>query len=117
MAGGLAMSRTISEPDWKVFRKFHSIARDRFCERILAEVTRVVSDSTRTIHERYLAVYRLLHERDRELAEAFDDLRRSTALLRLAQIQSHELLTEEEMSHFSTESRNVVQSFLDIWRM
>ena len=32
------MQRTITEPDWKVFRQLHPVALDRFCQRVLAEV-------------------------------------------------------------------------------
>jgi hypothetical protein len=104
--------RTISEPDWKVFRKLQPVALERFCQRILAEIAQVAADGNKTNHERYLAVYRLIQRRDKQVAEAFNDLRRSTAYLQLAVIQSHGLLTEEEMARFSPEARAVVQVFL-----
>jgi hypothetical protein len=28
----------IGEPDWKLFRQLHPIARERFCERVLSEL-------------------------------------------------------------------------------
>lgn len=103
------MSRAISEPDWKRFRQLQRIALERFCQRVLSEIDRAASDVNKTSHERYLAVCQLIERRDRELADAFNDLRRSTALQQLARIQSHELLTEEEMAGFSAATRNVVQ--------
>jgi hypothetical protein len=57
------------------------------------------------MRRRYLAVFQLIQRRDRELANTFDDLRRSTALRELALIQSHELLSDEEFGRFSVETR------------
>jgi hypothetical protein len=105
------MAHTISEPDWKLFRKLREIALDRFCQRVLAEVESLTVDNTKTAHERYLAVFRLIERRDRELATLFDNPRRSAALQQLVSIQSHSLLTEDEMSRFSPETRAVVQAF------
>jgi hypothetical protein len=110
------MSHTIRESDWKVFREFHAIALERFCQKVLAEVEDLAAAADKTNHERYLAVFQLIKRRDKELAYAFDDIRRSTALRQLAYIRSHELLTEEEMSRFSPETRHVVQGFLAVWR-
>jgi hypothetical protein len=108
------MTRTISEADWRVFRRLHPVALERFCEQILSDVKRLASQGKKTSHERYLAVFKLLNRRNREMADAFDDMRRSTAFLRVACIQSHQLLTEEEMSLFSPETRAAVQAFLEL---
>jgi hypothetical protein len=99
----------INEADWKVLRELKTIALERFCERALSELSGVASASGKSANERYLAVFDLVHRRNDELAKAFDDLRRSTAMLRLACIKSYGLLTEEEMGRFSPETRN----FLD----
>ena len=66
----------------------------------------IASDATTTPHERHLEICKLVRERDRILGDAFDDMRRSTALLRLSVIHSHGLLTEEEMARFSPEARD-----------
>jgi hypothetical protein len=55
------------------------VALDRFCERVLSEISQISSDSNKTRHQRYVAIFKLLERRDRELADAFNDLRRSTA--------------------------------------
>jgi hypothetical protein len=110
------MSRGIRESDWKLFRQLHRVALERFCEQVLSEIVSAASDASQTSHERYLVVYELVHRRNQELADAFDDLRRSTAIQKLADIQSHKLLTEEEMSRFGVEARNEIQMILDIWR-
>jgi len=114
--GAGKMSRDIRESDWKLFRELRTIAPERFCQQVLNEIDRLASDPRRTSHEQYLAVFRLLQRRDRELADAFNDLRRSTALRQLACIQSHKLLTEDEMARFSPDVRDFVQWFLETQR-
>ncbi|MDB5313115.1 MAG: hypothetical protein JWO38_7317 [Gemmataceae bacterium] len=110
------MERTISEPDWKVFRQLQPIALDRFCQRVLAEVGRLAADTGKGSHERYLAVFKLMERRDEELAHAFNDMRRSTAFQQLASICFHSLLADEEFARFSPETRQAVEVFLELWR-
>jgi hypothetical protein len=111
------MSRTIRESDWKLFRELHPVALERFCQRVLAEVEQIASFADKTNHERYLAVSQLLKRRDIELAKAFDDARRSTALQQLACLQTEALLTEVEMARFSLETRETVRALLETYRV
>jgi len=106
------MVREISERDWKVFRELRPIALDRFCERVLADLGSVASEAGKSAHERYLAVFQLFQSRDEELVQMFDTLRRSTALLQIAAIRNRGLMTDQEFSRFSPETRDVVETFL-----
>jgi hypothetical protein len=103
--------RELSESDWKVFRKLHALALDRFCQRILADVRRLTSDTSESHHKRYLDLYEFVKRKDRELAEMFDNPRRSVAFEQMALIWSKNLVTEEEMSGFSLRAREVVDFF------
>jgi hypothetical protein len=107
------MSREIFESDWKLFRELHPIALERFCERLLSDVTELATTTGKTAHERYLALFKLLEDRNEELAGAFDDFRRSTACRQLAIIRSRGLLTDEEFARFSPETRAMVQIWLE----
>lgn len=102
----------IKEPDWKVLRRVHPLALERFCERVLAEVDRVLRDDAKDHHARYLQIFRIIQQRDREIARLFDNPRRSHALTMLAQIRSHGLLTEDEFSSLSPETRDAIQMLL-----
>jgi hypothetical protein len=105
------MTRTILESDWKLFRALHPVALERFCEQVLSEVGQLASEADKSAHERYLGVYQLLRRRDKELAQAFNDLRRSTALLQLAILRARGLVTDEEFARFSPETRAVLQVY------
>jgi hypothetical protein len=101
------MARQISERDWKLFRRLQPVALERFCGRVLADVTRVAAGPG-SAHERYLAAYRLVRERDRELAAAFDGPSRSMAWEQLGLIVRAGLMTDDEVAGFSDETRAAV---------
>jgi len=94
----------IHESDWRVFRRLHSIALERFSKRVLEEVREAAACET-DYHDCYRRVYKLIRNRDKTMAAAFDDPRRSTAFLLLANIIDEELLTAEELKQFSHEAQ------------
>ncbi|MCW3054647.1 MAG: hypothetical protein JWN14_3817 [Chthonomonadales bacterium] len=110
------MFRSISEPDWKLFRRLQPLCLDRFCQRVLAEIDHITADTEKTHHERYLDIFQLIKQRDKELEYAFDAPRRSTALQQLAYIYAHDLLTPEEMAGFSVETRDAVRMMAGFWQ-
>ena len=103
------MEDRLSESDWKYLsQRLQPVALDRFCRRALADLGRIAEDEATGSHERYLAVFHLIEERDRELASAFDDMRRSTAFWRLLRMRSLGLVTDEELAGFSDETRGEI---------
>ena len=67
------MEQPIRETDWRLLRKLHPVALDRFSRRILDEIAVIMGDSRHTAHERYLSVYRRIERRTREMQQAFDE--------------------------------------------
>src|ERR1700730_7202986 len=98
------MVREIKESDWKLFRRLHAVAVERFCQQVIEEINRATSNCTEDYHKRYLEVFNLMMDRNEEMARAFDDPRRSTAFFLLANIKASDLLTDEEFSQFSPET-------------
>ncbi len=92
---------TISESDWKIFRRLSAVALDRHCANSLHMVREVTDDTTLTNHQRYQKLFSLLHERDDDVALTFNNPRRSNALQQLGLICSMNLLTDAEFSEFS----------------
>jgi hypothetical protein len=103
------MRDQIRESDWKILRDLKQLALERLCERILGEIAAVAIATSRGAHERYLDVFELIGRRNREIANAFDDLRRSNAIIKLATMRSYGLLTDEEFQRFSDETREIVE--------
>ncbi|MCX6980363.1 MAG: hypothetical protein NTV08_06375 [Verrucomicrobia bacterium] len=106
-----AMTRTIPESDWKLFRQLHPIALSRLCQQVLDDIAAIVADKKTIAHERYLKIYKLVQQRDQTIGELFNDLRRSTAIMRLLAICSHNLITEDEIGRFTQETRDVISHF------
>lgn len=102
----------IPERDWRVFRDLRELALERFCERVLREIGSISAATDSSWHQRYGAVCGLLQNRDKELARAFDGLSRSRSMLQLAEMQSHGLLTVEELGRFTPETRERLKVLL-----
>lgn len=92
---------SIPESDWKTFKVLRERALARLCDQILSDVATTIADETVSSHDRYLRVYSQVRNHDREIAQLFDGYSRSRALFQLALMQSHDLLTPEELSRFS----------------
>jgi hypothetical protein len=99
------------EPDWMVLGRVHPLALERFCGRVPAEIDRVSHDGATGHLAGYLQIFRILQQRDREMAHLCDNPRRSHALTMLAQIRRG-LLTEDEFSSLSPETRGAIQMLL-----
>lgn len=104
------MPAHIKESDWKVFKQVRADALERFCQRILSEIQRTADNKSLTAHQRYLAVYKLLEQRDDEIADAFNDFRRSTASLQIGIMYSLGLLKDDELARFSPEIQDRVKA-------
>jgi len=98
----------IAEPDWKIFKKIHAAALERFSQRILLESRAICDDESLSAHERYIRLYKHIQKRNDEMARAFNDYRRSTAKICLKHMVYMDLVTDEEFSQLSPE----LQAFL-----
>jgi hypothetical protein len=99
----------VPESDWKTFRELRQVALQRFCKRVLEELLSVIRDDSRSDHDRYLAVFRLVQERDEQLAHAFNDPARSRMILQLAAIHALGLLLPGELGRFTQDTRRVIE--------
>jgi hypothetical protein len=55
------MPLEITESDWKIFRRLHAVALERFCQRVIGEINRASANCTENYHERYLEVFSTHH--------------------------------------------------------
>jgi len=108
------MSSDFPESDWRRFKEVHTRLLDRYCSRILEEVAGATRDAGGSAHDRYLKVYKLIEEHDKQMANAFDDFRRSTAVMQLGIMRRMKLLTDEELSLFSEQTRTRVEGIASL---
>lgn len=100
---------SIPESDWKRFKDVKAAALERFCERVLQECKEVIEDRGHSAHERYVQLFRLIRERDKELAAAFDYHSRSKVLMQLIAMRQLGVVKDEELEGFSLETRDSVE--------
>jgi hypothetical protein len=107
------MPLTIKESDWKLFRRLHKVALERFCKQVIQDVNKVTADVQGDFHKHYIALWKLIRDRDQEIAYAFNDMRRSTAIAMIANVHELDLFTPEEFSEFSPETRDTVDRIVE----
>ena len=90
----------LSEKDWRAFKALKADALERYCALILAESAALSVDMERSAHERYLAMYALIHQHNRSMAKAFDGHSRSQARYQLRMMHTMGLVTDEDMQRF-----------------
>lgn len=100
---------TIPESDWRRFKNLKRVVLERFCEGVLEECQRILADPGPGAHDRYLRLFRLTRERDRELARAFDGQSRSKAIVQLVAMRRLGLVRDEELHQFTPDTRRAVE--------
>jgi len=103
----------LPECDWKHLRMVAQAALDRFCTRVLDESRAIIADDAASAHDRYLQLFRLIEKRDRGMAAAFNDMRRSTAFERLAAMIQLGVITDEDLSGFTPNTREIVRFLME----
>jgi hypothetical protein len=103
------MAAHLPESDWKKFRRLREVALERLCDRTLKEIVRLATNASSGSHQKYLAIYEFIQKRDREMASAFNDPRRSRALQQLSAMHALGLLEVGELDVFTDETREAVE--------
>jgi hypothetical protein len=109
----IAMS--LPERDWRLLRSLHDVALDRYCTQVLEECAAVTRATESSAHEKYLRLFRLIKARDNSIAGAFNDLRRSTAIQRLAGMMLLGVVTDEDLAPFSQSTRESATALAEIF--
>jgi len=105
---------SIPERDWRLLRSAQSAALERYCTRVLDECATAIRGAE-PAHDRYLRLFRLLQERNAAMAAAFDDLRRSTAIQRLAVMIALGAVTDAELDLFSAPTREAAKALAEMY--
>ena len=103
------------ESDWRVLRSVHDEALERYCTRVLDDVVQIARGEG-TAHERYLRVFRAVDDHNDRIAHAFDDMRRSRAIQRLAAMMNLDVVTDEELARFSKPAREMALGLVELFR-
>jgi hypothetical protein len=95
----------MKESDWKIFKEIKQNAIYKFCDLALSEFDDVIKDKSENSHERYTLLYKLIENRDKQMALLFDGHSRSKAHLQLLAIRAEGLADEALLNDLSEEFR------------
>lgn len=101
--------RDLPEADWKYMKRLKPELLNELCEQSNAAVIAILQQTTGTPHERYLKAFECIHEYDDIIAECFDDWRRSKLILRISSLVAHQLISDEQLTGLTDETRAIVQ--------
>jgi hypothetical protein len=94
----------ISESDWKKFKKVKEAALESFCGAILNDVAEGLEDENNpTNHGKYIYLYRLIENYDKQIALLFNDHSRSKAIIQLMMLRREGLVLDEDVKILSAE--------------
>lgn len=104
------------EKDWKIIRSMKDRLLDLACERILVKASNVIEQDDVRIYTKYIKLWELMKKEDKGIAAMFDEVKRSNAVLILALWRNNNLITDSEFDLFTPETRERVQSLIEIWK-
>lgn len=103
----------IKERDWRLLSRLKPVALDRLCRRILDEAQEIIASAGEgDAHRAYLALFQHIQESNELVSLAFDDWRRSQAILRLLVWRREGLITDEEFASLTPETQRIVEDIL-----
>ncbi|MGB5450860.1 MAG: hypothetical protein WBN00_02105 [Sedimenticolaceae bacterium] len=100
----------IKEKDWRTIRALKNEKLNAVCADILNEINQEISNKEEQNHKAYLKVWEIVNTRDKDVADMFNDLRRSNAVYKLALWYKNGYLTEKELNEFSEETRSTINA-------
>ena len=110
------MSRDIAERDWKKLRSLKESALNIACERIFQKIEKLIDSRGAESHKYYIKLWKVMREQDKEISLMFDDLKRSTAILKLAAWKKNCVLSDDNFKEFTEETQKRIDSLCDIMR-
>lgn len=99
------MESPLKERDWMYMRSIHDELLHGLCAEINKRAAHIASGNNGNPHERYLVLYRYIHEADGIIVDCFDDWRRSTLTATILALRRNDLLTGEHVEHLSSEAQ------------
>ncbi len=101
----------IPERDWRYLRSIQTEMLEELSRRINDEVRTVLAQTAVSEKEKRGKIYGVVQDRDKVVAECFDDWRRSRALERCWSLRKHGLLKPEHIANLTPETQSAIKPF------
>lgn len=113
--GEFSMS-SVTEKDWKLFRKLQSELTARVCDTIFKKVDTLSQQRKGKEHQSYLQLYKLIKDEDRLISDMFDNPTRNNVLFKIIELKSHNVFQDDEFAQFSEETQQRVKEIIELRR-
>jgi len=101
------------EKDWEILTTLKGVALERLCRRIIDQASAITCKPDHdNHHELYLKLSAHIQHANKMVADGFDDMRRSNAVLKLIYWRVEKLISDEEFLAFSRETRDGINQIL-----
>ena len=110
------MNNRFKESDWRIFKELRTLALQRYCERVMGNVDKIIHEKQEDAHERYIEMYKIVRDGDKKLAHMFDGFSRSRAMDQLVMYYGNDLLSDEEIAQLSGETHERILATLKLWK-
>ena len=100
----------IPEQDWKKIRSLKDKILNAVCADILDEINKEYMNKGNKNHKAYLKTWDIINTKDKDIADMFNDLRRSNAIFKLALWYKKGYLTDNEAKEFTAQTYKTIQS-------
>lgn len=110
------MSTDIPEKDWKKLRSLKDTAINIACERIFQKINKLIDSRGAESHKYYMKLWKVMEEEDKEISLMFDELKRSTAIFKLAMWKKNGIISGEDFEELTEETRQRIESICNINR-
>jgi len=103
------MSYQASEHDYKHLKKLVPMLHERFCKKFNVETLGILTNEKLTNLDKYNTIYAQVKNTDKTIQELFDDIKRSTTFGKVYGFYKSTLLSEEEFSGFSEDTKELIK--------
>lgn len=104
---------SVSEKDWKLFRKLQVELTSKACDLVFKKVENITNNRGGKEHQSYLDLYRLIGEEDAKIAEMFNNPTRNNVLMKIVFLKKYGILSDDQLHFFSEETQEFVSSLLE----
>ena len=99
------MNIQIKESDWKYLRSIFDEMLQELCSRINNQAAEIALAEDGSPHEQYRKLYRHIKDSDKNIADCFNDWRRSNIKMKILSLRKHGLLLDEHVRSLSNETQ------------
>ncbi len=99
------MKNEIPEADWKTLNGIRATILNTACQRALEKIGRIIKGNNDKAHQSFLQIWDVIQDQNEIIRRCFDDLRRSNATLRMAEMLRSGLLTSADLEIFTPETK------------